>query len=255
MGKWQFEFPPLEHAPWSEAEILKWLSSAARAFEFECCSIGIRFPLPLTSPRISVLNTYPHDWWQRYTDKSYHAIDPSVAHCTASQLPVVWSDALFRPAREFWDEAQSFGLRVGWARSCRDGLGIVSMLTLSRSGEPLRTAELASKEREMRMLAESAHRLMLHAFRSRLIGEMRSPLTEREIEILRWAADGKTGKDVAFILDLSLATVRFHLKNAMDKLAAGNVSAAVARAMVLDLLQGANSPCPGTAEKDSTADD
>lgn len=247
MRKWQFDFPPPEQGPWSEAEILKWLSSAARAFEFECCSIGIRFPLPLTSPCISVLNNYPHEWWQRYTEKSYHAIDPSVVHCTASQRPVIWSDALFRPAKEFWDEAQSFGLKVGWARSCRDGLGIVSMLTFSRSGEPLSTVELASKEREMRMLAEFAHRRMLHAFRSRRIGEMRSALTEREIEILRWAADGKTGKDIALILNVSLATVRFHLKNAMNKLEVGNVPAAIARAMVLDLLQGPNSSlCEGS---------
>jgi LuxR family quorum-sensing system transcriptional regulator SolR len=238
MGKWQFDFPQPEHGPWSEAEILKWLSSAARAFEFECCSIGIRFPLPLTSPRISVLNNYPRAWWQRYTEKNYHTIDPSVAHCTASQRPVVWSDSLFQPAKEFWDEARSFGLRVGRAQSCRDGLGIVSMLTFSRSGESLSAVELASKERELRVLTECAHRLMLDAFRSRLIGEMRSALTEREVETLRWAADGKTGNDIALILDVSLSTVRFHLKNATGKLNAGNLSGAIARAMVLDLLQG-----------------
>ncbi|KWT94058.1 MULTISPECIES: autoinducer binding domain-containing protein [unclassified Variovorax] len=247
MGKWQFDFPQPDHGPWSDAEILTWLSSAARAFEFECCSIGIRFPLPLTNPRISVLNSYPHEWWQRYIDNSYHAIDPSVAHCTASQRPVIWSDSLFQPAKEFWDEAQSFGLRVGWAQSCRDGLGIVSMLTLSRSGETLGTVELASKERELRMLTECAHRLMLHAFRSRLIGEMRAALTEREVEILRWAADGKTGKDIALILGISLSTVRFHLKNATSKLDAGNLSGAIARAMVLDLLQGPRpSLCKGS---------
>lgn len=47
-------------------------------------------------------------------------------------------------------------------------------------------------------------------------------LTKREVECLRWAALGKTNDEIATILDLSRATVRFHIRNASTKLKAVN---------------------------------
>jgi DNA-binding CsgD family transcriptional regulator len=44
------------------------------------------------------------------------------------------------------------------------------------------------------------------------------PLTHREIEILRWVAEGLQNKDIAKQLGLSLATVRNHIHNILEKL-------------------------------------
>ena len=43
-------------------------------------------------------------------------------------------------------------------------------------------------------------------------------LTNREIEILRWTADGKCANDVAMILGISRNTVNFHLKQIFKKM-------------------------------------
>lgn len=43
-------------------------------------------------------------------------------------------------------------------------------------------------------------------------------LTRREIQCLKLAAAGKTDEEIATILDLSIPTVRFHLRKAGDKL-------------------------------------
>ncbi len=45
-------------------------------------------------------------------------------------------------------------------------------------------------------------------------------LTRREVQCLRWAAAGKTDGEIAIILDLSVSTVRFHLRNAAERLGA-----------------------------------
>ena len=45
-------------------------------------------------------------------------------------------------------------------------------------------------------------------------------LTRREAQCLRWAAAGKTDSEIGIILDLSVSTVRFHLRNAASKLGA-----------------------------------
>jgi DNA-binding CsgD family transcriptional regulator len=44
------------------------------------------------------------------------------------------------------------------------------------------------------------------------------PLTNREVEILRWVAEGLQNKDIAQRLHLSLATVRNHIHNILEKL-------------------------------------
>jgi DNA-binding CsgD family transcriptional regulator len=54
-------------------------------------------------------------------------------------------------------------------------------------------------------------------------------LSRREREVLRWLAHGKSGPDTATILDISVCTVRMHIRNIMRKLTATNIPHAVTR--------------------------
>ncbi|MFF1924280.1 response regulator [Streptomyces sp. NPDC058221] len=54
-----------------------------------------------------------------------------------------------------------------------------------------------------------------------------SPLTEREREVLRTAADGSTNAEIAAVLHLSQGTVRNYLSTAIQKTAARNRAEAV----------------------------
>jgi DNA-binding CsgD family transcriptional regulator len=49
-------------------------------------------------------------------------------------------------------------------------------------------------------------------------GQAPLALTNREEEIMRWVADGKTNWEISVILRVSLNTVKFHLKNVYYKL-------------------------------------
>ncbi len=63
-------------------------------------------------------------------------------------------------------------------------------------------------------------------------------LTQREIELLWWAAEGMSNKAIAQALSVSENTVKYHLKNIMQKLGVQNRTKAVAcalRAGLLDL--------------------
>lgn len=55
-------------------------------------------------------------------------------------------------------------------------------------------------------------------------------LTFREVEVLRWSAEGKTAAEVALILDLKLRTVNFHISNAVRKMGTSNKVSAVVEA-------------------------
>lgn len=64
-------------------------------------------------------------------------------------------------------------------------------------------------------------------------------LSKREVECLRWAAIGKTDKEISLILALSHATVRYHIQRAGEKLNAVNRSQAVFKAGQLGYLGAA----------------
>lgn len=61
-------------------------------------------------------------------------------------------------------------------------------------------------------------------------------LNQREAECLQWAANGKTDGEIAQILARSHATIRFHVRRAMEKLDAVNRSQAIFKASQLGYL-------------------
>ena len=115
-------------------------------------------------------------------------------------------------------------------------MGISGMLTLARAREGLSASELVAKTPAMSWLAKTAHFGMARCLTSKLLPEAEVMLSNREIEILRWTAEGKTSSEVADILRIAERTVNFHINNAMVKLNANNKTAAVIRASVLGLL-------------------
>ncbi len=214
------------------AKIIK----AAESLGFEHCAYGLRIPLPFSNPKTVIINTYPVAWQKRYAEAEYLSIDPTVAHGCRSQNPLVWSDNVFDSAPALWEEARSFGLCVGWAQSSLNTSGVRGMLSLSRSHDPLGDAELDEHESDMRWLAILAHSTLSPFFTAKLESQFHCRLTVREIEILKWTADGKTSGDISAILAVSENTVNFHIKNIVQKMNVANKTAAVVRAAVLGLL-------------------
>lgn len=66
---------------------------------------------------------------------------------------------------------------------------------------------------------------------------MDAELTERERACLLWAARGKTGWEIAVILQITERTVKKHLGTAMRKLGAASRTEAAAKAISLGLVQ------------------
>jgi two-component system, NarL family, nitrate/nitrite response regulator NarL len=72
--------------------------------------------------------------------------------------------------------------------------------------------------------------------RGRGANEPRAGLTERELEVLRCAAEGLSAREVGERLVISESTVKTHLAHAYGKLRAPDRAAAVAEAMRLGLI-------------------
>lgn len=78
-------------------------------------------------------------------------------------------------------------------------------------------------------------RAMLELLRPFLVAtreryETRCPLTDRETEVLRWVARGKTNREIATLLYISPHTVRTHLEHVFEKLGVRTRAAAITAA-------------------------
>jgi DNA-binding CsgD family transcriptional regulator len=220
----------------TEKDMFQKIQVAAHALGFDHVAYGLRFPLPVSNPKTVLFNSYPAAWQNRYLDQGYLAVDPTVLHGQRSSDPLVWIDRVFESTPQLWDEARDAGLRVGWAQSSIDPAGMFGMISLARSAEALSSAELSAKEMRMRWLVHVSHLALSRVVTKKLMNERRPSLTGREIEILKWTADGKSAGDISCILHLSIDTVNFHIKNAVAKLQTSNKTAAVVRAVMLGML-------------------
>ncbi|GGZ01138.1 LuxR family transcriptional regulator [Pseudoduganella plicata] len=218
----------------TEDDLFAVLSAAARDLGFEYCAYGLRMPLPVSNPKVYMRNNYSPHWQERYARLNYVRVDPTVAHGMKSVLPLVWTDKVFDQCQEFWEDARHHGLRVGWAQSSYDARGVGGLLTLARSHDRLSESELRDHSLKMSWLVQVAHEGMTRVVS--IAAPSGPALTARELEVLRWTADGKTSGEVGQIMHISERTVNFHVNNALAKLGAVNKTAGVVKAAMLRLL-------------------
>jgi FixJ family two-component response regulator len=63
------------------------------------------------------------------------------------------------------------------------------------------------------------------------------PLTKSETKVLKLIIDGKSNKEIAYLLYRSERTIEFHRSNIMRKLGANNLVGLVKRAMMIGLVE------------------
>jgi transcriptional regulator EpsA len=62
-------------------------------------------------------------------------------------------------------------------------------------------------------------------------------ISAREIEVMRWVGSGKTNPEIAYILGVSVNTIKNHVHNAISKLGVENRSQAAAKTKQMNLLK------------------
>lgn len=192
-------------------------------FGFTCWTSLAQRPL--------LLSNFPAGWIQTYKARNYIDRDPRVGHCRSSVMPIFWTEDFFRSAPGLWDDAQFYGLCHGWSQGAHSE-GVFSILDVAREREPIGVDEWYEKAGQVLLLCNLIHMNQVDELQR---GIAALHMSEREIEVLRWSAIGKTAEEVADILHLSESTVNFHARNAIAKLGVQNKVAAIARAAQLGL--------------------
>lgn len=215
-----------------------------REMGFENFLYGVQVNTSLTRPYRFILSCYPEAWRKHYDDEGYASIDPTVLHCARTSIPIIWKNEVFKGRKEarVRSEAKDCGLVSGASFSVHGGRGEAAMLSLATSRE--------SREAQDDILAMMSQAQLLtcylHEAVQRVVLSKGPPplkkinLTEREKECLLWAAEGKTGWEIANIVSISERTVTFHLQNASQKLGVVNRRQAISRALSMGLIEPCN---------------
>jgi DNA-binding NarL/FixJ family response regulator len=113
--------------------------------------------------------------------------------------------------------------------------GVSGYLLKNADPVELELALRAALNREM-YLSPSVSKQLVEDYARRL-GPSDEPLTPRQREILQSIAEGKSTKDIAVILDLSVKTVETHRKELMDRLGIHDVPGLVRYAIRIGLIK------------------
>lgn len=191
----------------------------------------------LTSREPYLAVTYDEAWIQHYKDRDYVSIDPVLNAGLKRMLPTDWStfDRSSPKLKEFFGEAQEFGVgRQGLTMPIRGTNGEAAMLSITSDETDREWGKLRTNYmRDFQLIANYVHEMVLRVEQVKLTVPR---LTRREIECLKWSAEGKTYADIATILGISVGTVQSYMEFSRVKLNTLNTTHTVTRALRLKII-------------------
>ncbi|MDR6816625.1 DNA-binding CsgD family transcriptional regulator [Neorhizobium sp. 2083] len=184
-----------------------------------------------------VETTLPAAYVQEFDRRRLLKLCPVAPIITKSALPFCWSIDDPESVRGFSVPAEMDDLQRRF-----EIISSVAMATHSIDGARFMLRFDGTRPRLSQVELNEIGMIVLHAFnvfdnirRSTHTGTA-GPLTTRELEVVRWTAQGKTSSEIGRILSLSDHTVNAYMTNAIKKLDCVNRTQLVAKALRLRLI-------------------
>ncbi|KWA17859.1 hypothetical protein WT41_25050 [Burkholderia territorii] len=163
------------------------------------------------------LSNYPEAWLSRYRERAYLMIDPVAQHAMSSLTPLIWCDRIFATTeqRELRDGSRMYGLSDGVSFPAHNRHGDVACVSFVRQARASDNGDLPFAIPSWGALVAN---LTLDTCRRLEALQSDAPcLSARELEILKWVAEGKSSWDISRIVALTEHGVLHHIRNIMKK--------------------------------------
>jgi DNA-binding CsgD family transcriptional regulator len=187
------------------------------------------------------MSNLPPLWVRHYAEEGYADTDPVARECLASRLPIRWTETFQSNERtpegaRMMEDAWENGVRRGLTIPIHGPKGELGIFSLNSQLNDEEFERLTSTtQHDAQVLAYHFHDAVRRTFKAREVVPPPIALTEREVEILRWTAAGKTAWEIGSILRISERTVNFHVQNVMEKFGVHNKTHAAAKALGMGL--------------------
>jgi len=224
----------------TQEAILSALAARVTELEFERFAYWLLWPPGGPRQPLCITN-YPDHWAEYYRDENYASHDYVGRFAAKSNVPFIWNDLvenyrLTEKQKSIFMEGRSHGLKSGGTVPIHGPGTAKATFSVANRMESEEFAHHFQKYRhEIHLMATYVHeKIMGLGLHKPLSAAIR--LTPRELEILTWAAKGKSRWEISIILSISEDTVRAHLENVRRKLGASNTTHAIAIALHHGLL-------------------
>jgi DNA-binding CsgD family transcriptional regulator len=177
--------------------------------------------------------SFPEEWMDYYTKNDMLDVDPVPNYMLRSALPAFWGGVTANAAGDplqLMRDAVDVGLVDGAMVPLHAVGGEVAYVTVALDKvHPEQTYENLAA---IQMLSTFFH----EKYKSFLRNIDPVELTDREVQVLQWAAEGKTDEEISDILCISAHTVRYHWRKIFDKLQACGRTYAIVKAIRMQLI-------------------
>lgn len=188
------------------------------------------------------LNNYDAEWCKRYNERCYKHYDPVAIVSKRSRLPFFWDSRFFlrqfrKDQRRVFHEARQFNINAGYSIPVSGPNGDIGVFTLATNRSDQMDNIIHETAGDLLMNALHVHdkAISISLGHDRLT-ESGNGLTARELECLKWTAEGMTTDEIGNKICLASATVNYHLNKAVKKLDATNKHHAAIRGVRLGLI-------------------
>ncbi|WP_435640955.1 helix-turn-helix transcriptional regulator [Micavibrio aeruginosavorus] len=181
--------------------------------------------------------SYPDDWVQYYNEKKLQYIDPVMTLGSVRSESFLWSDldrlvSLTKTQKQFLLLAEDAGLRNGLCapfHGPHNQIAGIGLATTEKKDAFDGNVDLVT--------AYCSHFYVAYKRLMRRDSAVEHiVLTNKESEVLTWAAAGKTDAEIAVILNISHNTVDTHMRKIFQKLGANSRVLAAVKAISLGLI-------------------
>lgn len=190
----------------------------------------------VTSPHSTIFAWgYCQEWVALYDRREVKISDPIPREIMRAGHMMTWTEAASKSnfseaERDFLEMARHFGLINGWSMPL---WGPKVQNAYAAIGFP--TTDLPSKSEMvvLRMTLQAAHERICECVRMSIDAPS---LSNRELEVLTWVAQGKSNSDIASILTISPDTVATYIRRIFAKLNCHDRIGATVKALQLRLI-------------------
>lgn len=184
-----------------------------------------------------IMKNYPDSWMQHYVEHGMEKYDPVRCFTFRASGPYLWDDLprwiyYSDQQHKVMNGAREAGLHSGVGISMRNARGEIGGVGAANS-----TRDKLDPQAPYMLHMYSQHLYFKFSELQRPDDQVeKTPINDREREILNWIAVGKNIPEVATIVGLSKRGTKYHMRSILDKLSVPNQQAAVAKAFCAGLI-------------------
>lgn len=200
---------------------------------FEIFSLSGISDRPDGTVRFRSVAHIPPTYSSRFHDLDRGKTDPVMQHCKRVSTPLCWDQDFYvgRGSGERWEVNAGYGLTSGVALAIHLPAGKHLFAGFCRSGPTPQKTDFDEVLVNLQVFANSVVQPVLALLCEDCPSQPPLDLSGRELECLKWAAEGKTAYETAVILGLSQSRISQVLSSALRKLGCVNKQQAIVKAI------------------------